>query len=151
MTQAAAAFAISGCQLPQGRVDLTAAVTAAVPNGADILFRFAGRRNGNQHAKPHSCNIPLTGPDNSAAAAVPGCTPLQSAGIQKNLFAAVAAAVPDDIAVFPVLRWTLDRQLADTKAGADLGGNSLHTYTSRLKSLCFYQTCRRATAFRHVW
>ena len=96
-------------------MNLASAVTAAEPNRASP-HKLTVRFYGGQFTESHTGNIPLPWFHSGHTAAVRDALPLQTAGIQQDLSAAVAAAQPYNIAVFSFLRGSFYGQPADTAA-----------------------------------
>ena len=115
VTQASAAFAIAGCQLPERNIHRTPAIAKAMPNSTNVFFRCSCRCYSNQQPEAHSGDVSLSGLDGRAASAVLYSSSLQTTGIQKNFIPAITAAFPNNISVLSLRSRRNDFQLSNAK------------------------------------
>ena len=121
MAQTAAAFPIARRKLVQRRVNFAAAVAAAVPDGRPGGIPRRQRVLRDQMPEALICDISLPRLDICIAAAVRDGAALQSACVEQNFSAAIAAAAPDGVAALTLGRCFYDGQSTDINAYTDFG------------------------------
>lgn len=101
MRQTAAALCISREKLPRGYIHNLIACAHASPHNA-ITLSLRCWRNSYQPTKCLPCQICDSRRNFCFTAAIPDCPSLQGTGIQQAFPAAIAAALPNHVAAFPL-------------------------------------------------
>ena len=153
MAQTAAAFPVARRKLVQRRVNFTAAVAAAVPDGRPRGIPRRQRVLRGQTPEALTGDISLPRLDTCVAAAVCDGAALQSACVEQDFSATVAAAAPDGVAVFALTGRRFDAQTAGTITNRNFRDahfflypyiNEIVIQTARMRGIPFHR--RNGTA-----
>lgn len=117
MTQAAAAFLIAAQELVGDGKALLPAVALTQPLCSALFVPMGTWLQTYQASKSLPSQILLTGLHLCLTATIPDRTSLEGSGVQHDRPTAVAVAIPDGVAVFPLIGRRCHCQFANTKTG----------------------------------